>query len=263
MRSRRDGTFPKLSPDRAPDRSLRLGERFPERVLEQAAVGQPGVDHAGARSSGWRSQRARYRSGKQDGQRADEATVSRIRRWRFRTKIWNGLFGSRWNRAGASRSNRSAASRASSGIRISATRWERRASSSSFRRRNCTAMRRFETDPLPPGQVWAASTGTAGDRAGSVPGRGDFRAGKRRKDSESPGAAGVSRKREGRRAESLRAGEGTGRRPRSARARVLDSDAGDGFGQDGRRARAAECWSLCAVRCWGRTRAAGRSSSAR
>jgi len=39
--------FPEADSGRAPDGSLRSGERFSERVLEQAAVGQPCVDYAG------------------------------------------------------------------------------------------------------------------------------------------------------------------------------------------------------------------------
>ena len=76
-------------------------------------------------------------------------------------------------------------------------------------------------------------SGLAGGGPGPLPDRGHVRPGQRREDSQPALPAGVSRERQGRRTEPLHAGEGTRRRSRPARARVLDSDAGDGRGQDG------------------------------
>ena len=115
----------------------------------------------------------------------------------------------------------------------------------------------IESDPLPPGQVWAASTGTPEAGAGlyrievtSGPGGGV-------KILNQPPAA-RSGEREDRRTKSLHAGEGTGRRPRprehefSIQMRAMDADK-TGAGLD------YLSWSPCADRSWERIRAAARS----
>ncbi len=52
----------------------------------------------------------------------------------------------------------------------------------------------IETDPLPPGQVWAASMGTPEAGTRPIPDRGHVRTGRRRQDPESADAPGASAK---------------------------------------------------------------------
>ena len=155
-------------------------------------------------------------------------------------------------------------SRASSATRSSATRWAWTASRSSSRRRSCTARTAIGSDPLPPGQVWGVSLGDGRRRRRTLPDRGDVqRPGGGVKILNQPPPARVPRKRQGRRAEPLRAIAGTGRRPQSPGAGVLGSDAArwmptrPALGWASRRS-----WR-CVGHCSARTRAGARSSSAR
>ena len=170
---------------------------------------------------------------------------SRIRRCRSPTRISNGWFGSRWKRAGASRSSRSGASRASSATPTSATRSARTASSSSSRRPSCTATRRSKAIRLPPGQVWAVSPGSPEAGPGLYRIEVTCGPGSGVKILNQPTPPPFR--------ESVKVGEqnlytraeGACRRPRSARARVLDPDAGDGCGQGRRRPRPGRAGGAC------------------
>ena len=255
--------FPEAEPERAPDRSLRSGERLPERVLEQAALRQPRVNvmqgrvHLGGALSGRDIE-------------AVNKTVSGLVKLLFPEPempvpdedlewiVRLALESRRRVKEQQKRCFKSEFRNTHFSYTLGADGVEQFVSTPELHSDEA-----IETDPLPPGQVWAVSMGSPEAGAGPVSHRGDVRARRRREDSQPAAAAGVPREREGRRAEPLHAGQGTGRRPRSPRARVLDPDARHGRGQDRRRAWACRCWWPSAVRCSARTRAAGRSSSAR
>ena len=243
---------------RAPDRSLRAGERFPERVLEQAAVRQPRLRHAGARSPRRRAQRPRHRSGEQDRQRPDEAAVPRPgdagprRGFGVDRAVGAGIPPAREGAAEAR------ASRANSATPTSATRLARRASSSSSRRRNCTATKRSRAIRCRPARCGPSAWERGGSRRRALPDRGDVRTRRRREDPE-PAARRRRSARASRSASRIsirRAKELVGdRNPREAR--VLDPDAGHGCRQDRAPGLACRSSSPCAGRCWARNTRGG------
>ena len=108
-------------------------------------------------------------------------------------------------------------SRASSATPTSATRWASTASSSSSRRRSCTAMRRSRAIRCRRDRSGASVSGTAETGPGLYRIEVTCGPGSGVQDPEPADAAGLPRERQGRRAEPLHAGEGTGRRPRPAR----------------------------------------------
>ena len=110
----------------------------------------------------------------------------------------------------------------------------------------------IDSDPLPPGQVWAIGPGVEGTGPGTLPDRGGGGAGGGgSEDPEPAGAAGVSGERPGRRAESVHGRESAGGGPRRARASIHGPDAaagqrqvGNGAGTTGTRGDGwGDCWT--------------------